>query len=255
MKEIANVLYGSQNYGLDIESSDRDYKVLLCPSFQDYYKGRRVEKHDLPSVYDPEHYSPIDVTRFHDLLMRGNPNCIEMLFSTEWCIFNDDLMKYLDKVRRLYSLGFLAHVWGDFFPALKGLVMNSLERCGASSKTVSRAYFLYNMMLYICDHGYVVDYHTFRGGLEFQRTARSIRSNRKIISDIDLAPQVFVNSVKNWFATSAEETAEKAADFCRHRSADEIDEVTSLYAQLDEDMRNLVARIVYDEIKERVADE
>lgn len=255
MKEFATVLYGSQNYGLDIESSDRDYKVLLCPSFQDYYYGHHVEKRDLPSVYDSMHYSPIDITRFHALLMHGNPNCMEMLFSTEWRIYNDNLKEYLDKARRLYSLGFLSHVWGDFFPALKGIVMNSLERYGASPKTVSRGYFMYNMMLHILDHGFTVDSSTFRGGIEFQRVARSIRTDKSIIGDIKSKPEVFVESAKTWFDDATTKTTTKAAEFCQQRSADETDEILNLCSQLNEDMRNIVARSIYDEIKEKVVHE
>ena len=44
MREVARVLYGSQNYGLDTPESDRDYKVLMCPEFDDLYHGRKLEK-------------------------------------------------------------------------------------------------------------------------------------------------------------------------------------------------------------------
>ena len=44
MVELAKVLYGSQNYGLDGEDSDRDYKLVLCPGFDELYEGKMCKK-------------------------------------------------------------------------------------------------------------------------------------------------------------------------------------------------------------------
>ena len=83
MKVAARILVGSQNYSLSGPDSDYDYKLLMVPSFDDLYNYHKVDKHDLPQQYDPEHYSVISVMTFDKNVRAGNVNALEMLFSSE----------------------------------------------------------------------------------------------------------------------------------------------------------------------------
>lgn len=242
MKEVARVLYGSQNYGLDTESSDRDYKVILLPTFDDLYYGRKVERRDLPSRYDPDHYSPIGIIRFHELLMSGNPNCIEYLFSTEWTISSfSSINEYLNMARQLFGSGYVAMVWDKFYPALRGLALNAVDRYGANSKTASRAYFLYGLMIHVATCGFVIDQSTFRGGLEFQRKAREIRlGNGKSFYE----PQRLVDSLRSLFGEFEHATLEMARTFC----GDNPDLVNRLQGKTG-DLGLMMKRIVADQVK------
>lgn len=180
MIEFARVLYGSQNYGLDGPDSDRDYKVLLCPTFEDFYRYHKVDKKDLPKGCDLEHDSPVSVMRFHELLAQGNPNCIEMLFSLEWDMKVKEFGTYLDMARKVYGGGYVAVVWDRFYSALTGLALNALDRYGVTPKTVSRARYFYGMAHYVAENGFVIDEGTYRSGdgegaVDFHKLAKVIR--------------------------------------------------------------------------------
>lgn len=176
MKEIARILYGSQNYGLDTSESDEDYKLLLCPSFDDLYNYRKVRGSDVPAEYDPDHYSVMSVMQFHSLLINGNPNCIEMLFSKESIAHTDAMETYLDRAKVPFEQGYIALVWDQFYSAIQGLALNSIDRNGVDAKTVSRAYYLYGMALQIPLDNYSITERTWRDrGSYYQLYSKRIR--------------------------------------------------------------------------------
>lgn len=142
MKEVGRALYGSQNYLLSNENSDKDYKVFLCPSFEDLYRAHKADKGDLPKDLDPEHYSVLDVRKFAELVKVGNVNCLEYLFSLDLS-GNDRFLNWCADARELYEKSYLATVWPTFFASLTGMVKNSLDRYGVTRKSMSRTYFLY----------------------------------------------------------------------------------------------------------------
>ena len=146
MKEIARILVGSQNYGLDIPESDKDCKVLLCPEFEDLYNYRKVEAKDLPEGLDKEHYSVMSVITFDKLLRNGNPNCLEMLYSTNIESDSSNFLIYVNQARELFRYGYLAIVWENFYNAVAGIIMNGFEKYGATRKTISRAIYFYGLI-------------------------------------------------------------------------------------------------------------
>lgn len=168
MKEVVRILYGSQNYGLNTPESDKDYKVLLCPEFEDLYRYHKVCKDDLPNGLDPEHYSVMSIIQFHDLLMAGNPNCIEMLFSLDNKLtaddypINDYLTDYFGRAKRVYAKGYIAMVWDKFYSALKGIALHSIDRNGINVKTVSRLCFFNYFAQQIVRDDFVVNDLTWR---------------------------------------------------------------------------------------------
>ena len=182
MKHIATILYGSQNYGLDTPDSDKDYKVLLCPQFDDLYNYHKVCKDDLPSELDSDHYSVMSIIQFHDLLMAGNPNCIEMLFSIDRKLYDVDFLRsnYWGFASNMYTTGYIAIVWDKFYSALKGLAMNSIDRYGINVKTVSRLCFLNYFVQQIVKDDFVVNERTWRNpdNLNYA-TAAFIRKSNK----------------------------------------------------------------------------
>lgn len=186
MKEVARILYGSQNYGLDTPESDKDYKVLLCPDFEDLYRYHKVCKDDLPSGLDPEHYSVMSLIQFHDLLMAGNPNCLEMLFSVESnpigtaYPIHTYLHDYRERAKTLYATGYIAIVWDKFYSALKGIALNSIDRNGINVKTVSRLCFFNFFAQQIVRDNFVVNERTWRNPDNFNYSlAAAIRRSNK----------------------------------------------------------------------------
>lgn len=188
MKEVARILYGSQNYGLDTPDSDKDYKVLLCPEFEDLYSYHKVCKDDLPSELDPEHYSVMSLIQFHDLLMAGNPNCIEMLHSTDKKVFDMEFLRsnYWRFASNLYAMGYIATVWDKFYSALKGIALNSIDRNGVNVKTVSRLCFFNYFAQQIVRDDFVVNERTWRNPNNFNYAlAAAIRRSNKSTESLE----------------------------------------------------------------------
>lgn len=142
MKAVAKLLYGSQNYHLDGSESDKDYKFLMCPDFYDLYNYHKVDKSDLPTGYDPEHYGVMSVINFDNMLRRGNVNTLELLFSREVELYDNDLKAYFDMAKSVFRVHYLLLVWEDFLKTLHGMMVNSLDRYGVNRKSASRAVWL-----------------------------------------------------------------------------------------------------------------
>ena len=179
MVELAKVLYGSQNYGLDGEDSDRDYKLVLCPGFEELYEGKMCKKNI------GEHVVGIDIRRFHGLLVNGNQNAVELLYSVDVELIDGDWVGvYFDGWRRVYEGGYLAAVWRTFYAALTGLVLNAMDRNGVTPKTVARAFYFLEMAKHLAGNGFVMNKGVYRGDeVEFHRLARNIRFGKTVMNE------------------------------------------------------------------------
>lgn len=241
MKEIANILYGSQNYGLSNSDSDKDYKVLLCPEFEDFYNYHKVDKQDLPNGYDHEHYSPMSVIQFHSLLMKGNPNCIEMLFSVETNSQNGGFLRYIMRMRELYHESYVALVWDNFYSAIKGMIINGISREGNTPKMVSRAYYLFKLTEYIRRHNFAIGSYTWRND-DATLAAKRIREeidqhNLNMIGDNVIR---LFNANSRDFSNAAKEYA-----------ANNLVDVSQSIATINKRMKNLVAIYLSEELRSR----
>lgn len=149
MKVVGTTLYGSQNYLLSTPESDRDYKVVVTPNFDELYMKKDLNGSGLPAEYtDTEHYSCMDIRSFAANLAKGNPNAIEMLFSTE--IQGDEsFLRLLEVWREPYFNGYVASQWDYFTEAVGGIMYNSFKKYGVTPKTASRAMYFYNLVKYI----------------------------------------------------------------------------------------------------------
>ena len=86
---IGVFLYGSQNYGLQTDTSDVDTKALIMPSMDEicsckkYVKEIKIPTHD----EEHEHCEVMDIRHFIDSLKKQNINFCEILF-TDFSIIN-----------------------------------------------------------------------------------------------------------------------------------------------------------------------
>ena len=254
MIEFAKVLYGSQNYGLDGPDSDRDYKVLLCPTFEDFYRYHKVDKGDLPDGCDPEHDSPMSVMRFHELLAAGNPNCIEMLFSVERDVKVKGFETYLKLMRRVYAGGYAALVWDGFYSALTGLALNGLDRNGVTPKTLARARYFYEMALHVAGTGFVIDEGTYRCGdgedaPRFHKLAQALRFHPPTQVFLDR----MADDLRAAFPGNREALSRKATEFCE-KNRMKMADVHASMDLLGVTLRDLVYMEVQQEAFGRCAD-
>ena len=158
MKVVGTILYGSNNYRLDTPESDRDYKIIVTPNFDELYLKKDLNGAALPFSYlDPEHYSYMDVRTFANNLAKGNPNAIEMLFSTEIDDEFSDFRHLLEAWREPYFNGYVASQWHYFTEAVGGIMYNSFKRYGVTPKTASRVLYFYNLVNHIATHSFTIN--------------------------------------------------------------------------------------------------
>lgn len=107
-------LVGSHNYNLNTETSDKDYKIYVIPTFDDLYKGTNYCEN---LVSETEDISVHDIRKFTNMLYKSNVNFIEVLFSKE-LIINSELMPSsqtlitkLIKDREAYAKMNLPYLW------------------------------------------------------------------------------------------------------------------------------------------------
>ena len=179
MKKVATILYGSQNYRLDNTNSDKDYKILMMPEFDDFYNYHRVDKNDLPKIYDSKHYNVMSVLKFDENIRKGNINALEMLFSISCSILDENLGYYFKVARRAYAEGYIFSVWDTFIATVEGIIKNSLDRYGVNRKSASRAFYLIYLCHYIAEHDFEVDYSTWNAEEVYARP-RELRYNETI---------------------------------------------------------------------------
>lgn len=108
-------LVGSHNYNLNTETSDKDYKVFVLPTFDDLYYGEKVSK---SMTSDEEDISIHDIRMLTNMLYKSNVNFIEVLFSKELIINTDflltktyDFIQDLIKNREEYAKMNLPYLW------------------------------------------------------------------------------------------------------------------------------------------------
>lgn len=240
MVELARVLYGSQNYGLDWEGSDRDYKLVLCPGFDELYEGKMCKRNE------GEHLTGIDVRRLHGLLMNGNPNAVELLYSVDVELIDGDWVgKYFGCWRRMYGCGYLAAVWRTFYAALNGLALNAIDRNGVTPKTVARAFYFMEMAKHLVKNGFVLNEGVYRGdGVEFHRLARRIRFDPPVNEGVLLK---ITEDVKRGFDEWKDEGQKRADDACEghdwKRVVGDMDEVVRMIVRERGVLREKVAVI------------
>ena len=78
---------GSQNYNLNDENSDMDSKCLVCPSIEDFYKGKEMGRGNFTHYREnSEHIVFTDVRGYAGHLKSGSPNFVELLFSKAFIV-------------------------------------------------------------------------------------------------------------------------------------------------------------------------
>lgn len=80
-------LYGSQNYGLDTEGSDIDTYAIVFPTAEMIAYNKELDNKE--SEFDGGKLVYMDIRKFFSLLLKGNPNALEIMES-EYFLINAD---------------------------------------------------------------------------------------------------------------------------------------------------------------------
>lgn len=171
MKELAKILYGSQNYHLDIPTSDRDYRIIVSPSFDDLYYSRTLNKEI------DDHNSYMDVRTFTSSIIKGNPNAVELLYSVDSTIDSTLFKNIVALMKVKYGDGYLRNVWYYFTTAIIGMCIHS-EKKGDTPKTRARVEWYYNFVSALIKNNYRLNDAIFHDP-SIWTNARAIREERE----------------------------------------------------------------------------
>jgi predicted nucleotidyltransferase len=78
---ILYALTGSHNYNLHDETSDKDYKLFVMPTFNDLYNGKEFSTTFRSPTLD---FTIHDIRKLPNLFYKSNLNFLEILFSEEF---------------------------------------------------------------------------------------------------------------------------------------------------------------------------
>lgn len=121
---IGAFLVGSQNYNLDIESSDIDVKVYVLPSINSIIENGRPESSTWVSN-DNSHIDYKDFRLVINELEKGSPNMLETLF-TDYYIVNPKY-RYLISRLRAYRERIAVIDQNRTFNALRGMAQRFIN--------------------------------------------------------------------------------------------------------------------------------
>lgn len=169
-------LFGSHNYNLNTENSDKDYKVFVLPSFKDLYSNKQFSTSSVTSTFD---YDVHDVRKLGELFWKSNINFMEVLFSKEISLnkFFKYELKFLFDNREgiarmnlpyLYNACVGMHhqkrqrMYGKGTESTKNLV----EKYGYECKEASHAY----RVLDFLDRYYKNNFTSFRDAIYYEDT-------------------------------------------------------------------------------------
>jgi predicted nucleotidyltransferase len=150
-------LYGSQNYEMETENSDFDFKAIVLPSIDDIIYNRKPVSTSIE--FNGGLIDTKDIRLMWDNYKKQNPNFIETLFTSSWCInpkYADDWfvmrdlaeeISHADSVKAIKAMYGMAlekqHALCQPYPSKLELI----EKYGYDSKQLSHIIRLYALAL------------------------------------------------------------------------------------------------------------
>ncbi|WP_052144681.1 DNA polymerase beta superfamily protein [Halalkalibacter okhensis] len=92
-------LVGSENYNLSTSESDKDFKVFVIPTFDDLYNNKLFTSSKVGEQVDEEYH---DIRKVMNLWWKSNVNFLEVLFSVDFNVNDQDWIK--GKIDRLFLM-------------------------------------------------------------------------------------------------------------------------------------------------------
>ena len=87
---IFECVAGSQAYGLATPTSDQDFRGFCIPPIEYFYGPVKFEQKD-GSWEDGADRAIWNITKGVEMMLNGNPNCIELLWMSEDCIVKNSI--------------------------------------------------------------------------------------------------------------------------------------------------------------------
>ena len=148
-KELATILYGSQNYGLAGPESDKDYHTIILLSSYDLYYNKQADE-------------GWDVRKFTKLVIDGNFNAIELLFSCQNEFYDETFMEYFDWLKSIAE-NIVFRRSKAFACSIRGCFNASMESAEKAKdyltlvKHISRAVYFYDFLYGLVKQDYHIE--------------------------------------------------------------------------------------------------
>ncbi|PGP14590.1 hypothetical protein COA01_30010 [Bacillus cereus] len=117
---IVSFLSGSHNRNLDTETSDKDYKAFVMPTFEDLYTKNQFKDTQVTPTIDTEVH---DIRALENLFYKSNITYLELLYSIEIQTYGYDEMEEILSMRDDIVTMHL----GNFFNASFGMYNSQMK--------------------------------------------------------------------------------------------------------------------------------
>ncbi|MBM7866394.1 hypothetical protein GTO89_07185 [Heliobacterium gestii] len=163
---ILSALVGAHNYHLEGAGSDEDWKHIVLPSFDDLYSKRAFASAETSPDCD---YTAHDLRRFAELIRKGNPYFLEILFSRQWRVhdrhsaFAQALLARRDRLAAMNRAGLYRHCLGTAKEKLRTLrkgtetTLPLVRRYGYDTKEALHAFRLLDLVKRYAGFGWDFD--------------------------------------------------------------------------------------------------
>ncbi|ABZ83832.1 hypothetical protein HM1_0723 [Heliomicrobium modesticaldum Ice1] len=160
---ILSARVGAHNYNLDDADSDEDWKHLVLPNFDDLYLKRAFAAAKTSPACD---YTAHDLRRFAELVRKGNPYFLEVLFSRQWRIhdrhkaFGQALLDRRDGLAAMNRAGLYRNCLGTAKEKMRTLrkgtekTLPLVRRYGYDTKEALHAFRLLDLLARYADSGW-----------------------------------------------------------------------------------------------------
>jgi hypothetical protein len=120
---MLQILVGSHNYNLNNENSDKDYKIFVCPTFEDLYYNKKLSKVEKIGIHDMEYK---DIRTLPALLKASHPNNLELLYSKEVITNNLEWFNLYNKLTSMREEIVTANL-SNLVNSVKGNILKNIK--------------------------------------------------------------------------------------------------------------------------------
>lgn len=180
-------LVGSHNYNLNIETSDKDYKVFVFPTFDDLYFNKSYSK---SCIGETEDYDIHDIRKCNSLFYKANVNFLEVLFS------NDIILNYNLDSKSIELIEELLNIKDDIakmnlkylYNACIGMHLNKMKYITKGTEGTQYLVDLYGYDTKQCLHAYrILDFlvrYADNNFTDFKQAITYNKTEREFLLDI-----------------------------------------------------------------------
>lgn len=119
-------LVGSHNYNLNTETSDKDYKLFVVPTFDDLYSGKQ---HSSQVLTETEDYVVHDVRKLPEQLFKANINYMEVLASNQIYTASTEMNHLLYLKQEIFKMNL-----PQFYKACHGMFKTKMTLLGKGTE-------------------------------------------------------------------------------------------------------------------------